>query len=103
MVRLLVQIPTSRSKHGPGVAGTTTQGVFRVSGSNKRIKELEQIFDSRPRYLCRLNGRFLHADLPAPSSYGKNLTWDSFSVHDAASVFRRYLNMLPVRLFRNPD
>lgn len=29
--------------------GTTTQGVFRVSGSNKRIKELEQTFDSYPR------------------------------------------------------
>ncbi|GAA95766.1 uncharacterized protein L969DRAFT_92890 [Mixia osmundae IAM 14324] len=53
-----------------------TQGIFRVSGSNKRIRELEQIFDSPPRY-------------------GKDLTWDVYSVHDAASVFRRYLNMLP--------
>ena len=56
--------------------GTTTPGIFRVSGSNKRIKELEQIFNT-------------------PPIYGKDMTWQNYSVHDAASAFRRYLNQLP--------
>lgn len=28
-------------------------------------------------------------------SYGKDMTWQNYSVHDAASAFRRYLNQLP--------
>jgi len=47
-----------------------------VSGSAKRIKELQSIFDS-------------------PPTYGKSLDWDGFNVHDAANVFRRYINHLP--------
>jgi hypothetical protein len=43
-------LPFSRSRCGADdMLGTTTQGIFRVSGSNKRIKELEQTFDSPPR------------------------------------------------------
>jgi GTPase-activating protein SAC7 len=57
--------------------GTETEGVFRVSGSAKRMKELQTIFDSPPKY-------------------GKDLVWTTYSVHDAASVFRRYLCMIPV-------
>ncbi|GBC02625.1 hypothetical protein RclHR1_04710013 [Rhizophagus clarus] len=55
---------------------TTTEGIFRLSGSAKRIKELQTIFDS-------------------PPSYGKTLTWMGYSVHDAANILRRYLNHLP--------
>ncbi|KAG9295907.1 hypothetical protein G9A89_006646 [Geosiphon pyriformis] len=55
---------------------TTSEGIFRLSGSAKRIKELQAIFDSSP-------------------SYGKTLTWTDYSVHDAANVLRRYLNHLP--------
>src|SRR6185369_9365223 len=55
---------------------TPTEGIFRLSGSAKRIKELQAIFDS-------------------PPSYGKTLTWLGYSVHDAANVLRRYLNNLP--------
>ncbi|CAG8593276.1 18773_t:CDS:2 [Racocetra fulgida] len=51
-------------------------GIFRLSGSAKRIKELQTIFDS-------------------PPVYGKTLTWVGYSVHDAANVLRRYLNHLP--------
>jgi GTPase-activating protein SAC7 len=47
-----------------------------VSGSAKRIKELQALFDS-------------------PPTYGKKLDWDGFNVHDAANVFRRYINHLP--------
>ncbi|SCZ95304.1 BZ3500_MvSof-1268-A1-R1_Chr11-2g03419 [Microbotryum saponariae] len=55
---------------------TATEGIFRVSGSNKRINQLQELFDQPPRY-------------------GKDLDWAGFTVHDAASVLRRYLNMMP--------
>ncbi|KAI1007231.1 hypothetical protein K3495_g992 [Podosphaera aphanis] len=52
------------------------EGIFRLSGSEKRIKELKNIFDS-------------------PDRYGKGLDWAGYTVHDAANVLRRYLNQLP--------
>ncbi|KUI61899.1 Rho-GTPase-activating protein 5 [Cytospora mali] len=55
---------------------TSVEGIFRLNGSEKRIKELKQIFDS-------------------PDRYGKGLSWDGYTVHDAANVLRRYLNDLP--------
>lgn len=55
---------------------TGIEGIFRLSGSEKRIKELKQAFDS-------------------PDRYGKGLVWDGYTVHDAANVLRRYLNDLP--------
>lgn len=55
---------------------TKVEGIFRLSGSARRIKELQIIFSSPPRF-------------------GKGLNWDGFNVHDAANVLRRYLNRLP--------
>ncbi|PFH58136.1 hypothetical protein XA68_14115 [Ophiocordyceps unilateralis] len=55
---------------------TGVEGIFRLSGSEKRIKELKSIFDS-------------------PDRYGKGLVWEGYTVHDAANVLRRYLNDLP--------
>ncbi|AEO69618.1 66525720-679c-4986-aaae-4c2d3a4d7d53 [Thermothielavioides terrestris] len=55
---------------------TEVEGIFRLSGSEKRIKELKNIFD-------------------LPDRYGKGLVWDGYTVHDAANVLRRYLNDLP--------
>ncbi|KAI0115185.1 hypothetical protein F4814DRAFT_449018 [Daldinia grandis] len=55
---------------------TSVEGIFRLSGSEKRIKELKMQFDS-------------------PDRYGKGLVWDGYTVHDAANVLRRYLNDLP--------
>jgi len=55
---------------------TNVEGIFRLSGSAKRIKELAAIFDS-------------------PDRYGKGLDWAGYTVHDAANVLRRYLNQLP--------
>ncbi|KAI3398270.1 hypothetical protein diail_9608 [Diaporthe ilicicola] len=55
---------------------TNIEGIFRLNGSEKRIKELKQVFDS-------------------PDRYGKGLSWDGYTVHDAANVLRRYLNDLP--------
>ncbi|GMM35261.1 GTPase-activating protein [Saccharomycopsis crataegensis] len=56
--------------------GLSVEGIFRVGGSSKRVKELQQIFSEAP-------------------DYGKKLDWDGFTVHDAASLLRRYLNSLP--------
>lgn len=55
---------------------TCVEGIFRLSGSARRIKELELLFNSPPRF-------------------GKGLDWSGFNVHDAANVLRRYLNNLP--------
>ncbi|KAE8445189.1 hypothetical protein EG329_013686 [Mollisiaceae sp. DMI_Dod_QoI] len=55
---------------------TNVEGIFRLSGSEKRIKELRTLFDS-------------------PDRYGKGLDWAGYTVHDAANVLRRYLNQLP--------
>lgn len=58
-------------KNGLGV-----EGIFRVGGSSKRLKELQVIFNT-------------------PPDFGKKLNWDGYNVHDAASLLRRYLNALP--------
>ncbi|ESK94012.1 rho gtpase activator [Moniliophthora roreri MCA 2997] len=57
---------------------TEVEGVFRVNGSNKRMRELQAIFETPPRY-------------------GKNLDWrqSPYTPHDVASVFRRYLTQMP--------
>ncbi|RJE18935.1 rho GTPase activator [Aspergillus sclerotialis] len=55
---------------------TDVEGIFRLNGSAKRIKDLQEIFDS-------------------PERYGKGLDWNGYTVHDAANVLRRYLNQLP--------
>ncbi|CUM63240.1 uncharacterized protein PRCAT00000811001 [Priceomyces carsonii] len=56
--------------------GLKVEGIFRVGGSSKRLKELQIIFNS-------------------PPDFGKKLNWDGYTVHDAASILRRYLNSLP--------
>lgn len=55
---------------------TDVEGIFRLSGSEKRIKELRIAFDS-------------------PDRYGKGLDWTGYTVHDAANILRRYFNQLP--------
>ncbi|KAG9531436.1 RhoGAP-domain-containing protein, partial [Aureobasidium melanogenum] len=55
---------------------TDVEGIFRLSGSEKRIKELRIAFDS-------------------PDRYGKGLDWSGYTVHDAANILRRYFNQLP--------
>ena len=58
------------------MAATDVEGIFRLSGSAKRIKDLQTIFNSPPKY-------------------GKGLDWTGYTVHDAANILRRYLNQLP--------
>ncbi|CDO72483.1 hypothetical protein BN946_scf184980.g24 [Trametes cinnabarina] len=57
---------------------TEVAGTFRVSGSTKRMRELQAAFETPPRY-------------------GKNLDWkkENYTTHDVASVFRRYLTQMP--------
>ena len=57
-------------------AATEIEGIYRLSGSEKRIKDLQTIFNS-------------------PERYGKGLDWTGYTVHDAANILRRYLNQLP--------
>ncbi|ORX96985.1 RhoGAP-domain-containing protein, partial [Basidiobolus meristosporus CBS 931.73] len=53
-----------------------TKGIFRVNGSAKRVNEIQALFDSGP-------------------DYGQSLSFESYTVHDAANLLRRYLNSLP--------
>lgn len=75
---VLVKSPNYQSLADPLFLGLATdvEGIFRLSGSAKRIKELQAIFDS-------------------PDRYGKGLDWTGYTVHDAANILRRYLNQLP--------
>lgn len=71
--------------------GLNVEGIFRVGGSSKRLKDLQVLFN-------------------APPDFGKKLNWDGYNVHDAASILRRYLNSLPepliplelYEMFRDP-
>ncbi|KAJ3480952.1 hypothetical protein NLJ89_g12246 [Agrocybe chaxingu] len=57
---------------------TEVPGTFRVNGSNKRMRDLQAAFETPPRY-------------------GKSLDWrqETYTTHDVASVFRRYLTQMP--------
>ena len=50
-----------------------TPGIFRVAGNSKRIRELQNVFSEGPDY-----GRSFNE-------------WDQYSVHDVASLLKRYL------------
>ncbi|KAI8987364.1 hypothetical protein BDF20DRAFT_832307 [Mycotypha africana] len=72
-------IPTVVAKCGAFLKknGLHVEGIFRVSGNQKRINALEFIFNQ------------------SQSNFGLDLNWDGYTVHDAASILRRYLNKLP--------
>ncbi|KAI0267804.1 Rho GTPase activation protein [Gloeopeniophorella convolvens] len=57
---------------------TEVEGTFRVNGSARRMRELQTVFETPPRY-------------------GKSLDWktEHYTTHDVASVFRRFLTQLP--------
>ncbi|KAG0242566.1 hypothetical protein BGW41_003924 [Actinomortierella wolfii] len=77
-LRIQGYIPTIVSKCGWFLKenGLKTRGIFRVSGSAKRIADLQTLFDT-------------------PPLYGSQLDWTPYTMHDASSVLRRYLNSLP--------
>lgn len=53
-----------------------TEGIFRIPGSVRRIRMLQDLFNT-------------------PPTFGKDLDWTGFMVHDAANLLKRYLAMLP--------
>ncbi|KAI0299262.1 Rho GTPase activation protein [Russula brevipes] len=73
-------IPVVVGKCGRFLRENTTEaeGIFNVSGSNGRIPELQEVFETPPRY-------------------GKSLDWgqENYTTHDVAGVFRRYLTQMP--------
>ena len=77
------------------IAATEVPGTFRVNGSNRRMRELQAAFETQPR--VRQSPRSCAASLTS-LQYGKSLVWnqESYTTHDVASVFRRYLTQMPV-------
>ncbi|KAI5803148.1 Rho GTPase activation protein [Geopyxis carbonaria] len=71
-------IPTILAKTGVYLKqnGASTPGLFHTSGSAKRMTEI-------------------HARFNSPPDYGKSLDWTEYTVHDAAGIMLRYLNLLP--------
>ncbi|ORX57042.1 Rho GTPase activation protein [Hesseltinella vesiculosa] len=71
-------IPTIIAKCGSFLKeeGLAVEGIFRLPGNSKRIRLLQSVFDT-------------------PDTYGSQLDWFGYSVHDAASIMRRFLNFLP--------
>lgn len=71
-------IPTIIAKCGSFLKeeAMTTEGIFRVSGSSRRIRMLQSTFDT-------------------PEFYGSQLDWRGYTVHDAANVMKRFLSFLP--------
>ncbi|KIP10500.1 hypothetical protein PHLGIDRAFT_101163 [Phlebiopsis gigantea 11061_1 CR5-6] len=73
-------IPVVVAKCGLYLKENATEhaGIFRVSGSSKRMRDLQAAFETPPRY-------------------GKDLDWkkQQFTPHDVASVFRRFLTQMP--------
>ncbi|CAO3617891.1 unnamed protein product [Mucor hiemalis] len=56
--------------------GLYVEGIFRKSGSAKRLGELQHQFNSS-------------------SDFGLGLNWRGYTIHDAANCLRRFLNYLP--------
>ncbi|WFD33157.1 GTPase activating protein (GAP) for Rho1p [Malassezia sp. CBS 17886] len=52
------------------------EGIFRISGSERRMADLQAAFDT-------------------PPGYGRDVDWAPYTVHDAAGLLRRYLTMMP--------
>ncbi|CDZ98175.1 Rho GTPase-activating protein [Phaffia rhodozyma] len=73
-------VPTVVARCGRYLKETATEveGTFRVSGSSKRMAEIQAIFDSPPKY-------------------GKNIDWEQVhhTTHDVATIFRRFLTQMP--------
>lgn len=64
---------------------TEVEGTFRISGSAKRMRELQTLFDTGPK------ASHVHSDVTLTAQFGKNLDWKtlSYTTHDVATIFRR--------------
>jgi hypothetical protein len=81
--------------HGPA---TEVEGTFRVNGSNKRMRDLQAEFEAAPRVRTHRTISCSNRNGSLLTQYGKSLDWkkESYTTHDVASVFRRYLTRMPV-------
>jgi hypothetical protein len=75
---------------------TEVTGIFRVNGSARRMRELQAAFETPPRVRFAIIQCF--DPCLARSQYGKSMDWskETYTTHDVASVFRRYLTQMPV-------
>ena len=102
-----VSVVTSPVCHGSwrswSKTATEVEGTFRVNGSNKRMRDLQAMFEARPRVrVCHSCVRVeRRCSQHGCTQYGKSLDWkkENYTTHDVASVFRRYLTQMPVRVF----
>lgn len=62
--------------------GLHTEGIFRVSGSERRVAAKYPEFDAAP-------------------DYGLNTSWDGYNVHDVAAILKKYLREIPEPLLTN--
>jgi hypothetical protein len=85
---------------------TEVRGTFRVSGSSKRMKELQTIFETPPKVSREtgIESPDVLAQRCIRAQYGKNLDWKkvSFTTHDVATILRRYLTSMPVSRYGCP-
>lgn len=87
-----IPVVIAKSGHYLKENALDTTGIFRIAGSNKRVRELQTVFSKSPDFGCKFEG------------------WDDFNAHDIATLLKRYLNSLseplvPLALydiFRNP-
>ncbi|CAO3596743.1 unnamed protein product [Absidia cylindrospora] len=71
-------VPTIVAKCGSFLKeeGIMIEGIFRLPGNARRLRILQTIFDT-------------------PETYGSQLDWRGYTVHDAACILRRFINYLP--------
>lgn len=60
--------------------GAQVEGIFRISGSERRVAVKYPEFDQ-------------------PPNYGLNTSWDGYTIHDVAHILKKYLREIPEPLF----
>ena len=89
---VFIPVVIAKSGHYLKENALDTTGIFRIAGSNKRVRELQTVFSKPPDFGRKFEG------------------WNDFNAHDIATLLKRYLNSLseplvPLALydiFRNP-
>jgi hypothetical protein len=73
---------------------TDIEGVFRVSGSAKRMRDLQVRFDEGPK--VSNDDEALDNDGTLTQQYGIDLNWETspYTPHDVATILRRYLTQM---------
>lgn len=71
---------------------TMVEGTFRVSGSEKRMRDLQLLFDTGPK-VCIEWHYPLASGIADNLQYGKDIDWKNlpYTTHDVGTIFRRYV------------